>query len=270
MKRLLLFLFFINLSWAYAGTQQKEKDSKSSLTSKSDTNAETTRLPNIRFSISEAWIEPYAFFDSKKIMVAGILKELYEGIARIMKLSFEYVYLSRNRIDSAVTKQGFDVRCFVNENWVSNVSDYQWTSVLFHIRNSVVWRPGTLALHTISDLENKTIGTVAGYSYKKIGDLFAKGKIKRADVAAEAINIGLLAKGRIDYAIVEKITFDWYVKNHKLESLKNVGSLQIEDIPIKCGILKNSKVKFKEFEMALKELRREGFFKQLTINYGLK
>lgn len=268
MKLLLLFLFFISLSWSQTSALQKERDSKFLFTSKSGT--ETAQLPGIRFSVSEAWIEPYAFFDSKKIMVAGILKELFEGIARIMKLSSEYVYLSRNRIDSAVAKQGFDVRCFVNENWVPNISDYQWTQVLFHIRNSVVWRPGTLALHSISDLENKTIGTVAGYSYKRIEDLFAKGKIKRAEVATEVSNIGLLAKGRIDYAIVEKMTFDWYVKNNNLESLKNVGSLQIEDIPIKCGILKSSKVKFKEFKMALEELRREGFFKKLTINYGLK
>lgn len=223
-----------------------------------------------RFTVVESWSEPHAVFDVQKNMIDGIIKDLIEEVSKKLETPFELVYLSRSRIDTAVEKKLVDARCFVNESWVSNSEKYDWSSTLYNIKNIVAWKKGTSPLQKIEDLENKTLGTVMGYKYKTLDSMIASGKLKRADVSSEPINLSLLEKGRINYAVFEKVSFERQVKSKNFQGLAEHGSLQIDTIPIKCGIVKDSRVKFKDFELAIEKLRSEGFFKRLETKYGLK
>ncbi len=224
----------------------------------------------IRFSVVESWTEPYAFVDKDKALVGGAMKEIFDALSKQLDSKSEYHYYSRNRVESAVASDKIDLRCLTNESWVSKPEMYYWSSPLFHFANGIVWKKGTQAIKKLSDLEGKRLGTVTGYVYKGIAELVSQGKLKRLDTHSEAINIGLLEKGRIQYTFIELGTFHWQVEAHKISSLQSAESFLVESLPIKCGILKSSKLDPKVFEAGLEKMRQEGFFKNLESKYGIK
>ena len=224
----------------------------------------------IRYSVVESWTEPYAVVDKDKILIGGAMNDFFEGISEKMNSKYEFRYYSRNRVDSAAESKKIDVRCLANESWVSKPESYFWTSTLFHFANGIIWKKGTPAIRKISDLENKRLGTVTGYVYKSIEELVSLGKLKRIDTLNESINIRLLEKDRIQYTIVEMAAFHWQVNSRKINSLLSAESLLVETLPIKCGILKSSKVDPKAFESGLDQMRHDGFFKNLEKKYGIK
>lgn len=224
----------------------------------------------IRFSVVESWAEPYAVFDSRKILVGGINHDFMIALSKKLSSSYEFVYLSRGRVEGAADRGLLDIRCILHESWVLKKENYHWSQPIFSLVNGIVWKKGTPPIEKLSGLENRTIGTVTGYMYKSIDPMVAEGKLKRADVENESINVGLLSKGRISYAFTEISVFRSQVKSKKIEDLKSAGFLPVEEIPVKCGLVKTSSIKQDDFDTAINSLQKDGTLKQLQLKYDLK
>lgn len=268
---MIFLLFFTSSIWAKFSIQEDGKESAKTILfqSRSSDGASKNKSPVIRFSVVESWSEPFAFYDGERNLVDGLIKEVIEGLARKMNAPFEHVYTSRNRVESGIEKGMIDVRCFINEAWTEKPDIYFWTMAWFEISNLVVWKKGRTPLKKVEDLDGKTLGTTAGYFYKTLNESFKSGKVKRSDVATEAMNLALLQKDRIDYSVVEQTSFEWMVKEAGSD-VKNFEFLLIEKLPIKCAILKNSKIKLEDMNEAIVKLRHEGVFKRMEVKYGYR
>lgn len=230
----------------------------------------TKESKSVRFSVVESWSEPYAFFDMERNLTGGALKELIEEIGKKMDVRVVHVHLSRNRVDAAMEKGAADVRCFLNEAWTVRPENYIYTQPIFQTSNSIIWKKGRKPLSKLSDIQGKTIGTVAGYIYKTAESIFKEGKAKRSDVGNEGMNITLLQKDRIDYAIVETASFNWSANKKEEIDLKEIESFLIDSIPVKCGVLKKNQELFNSVESAIEKLKQEGVVKAIATKYSLK
>lgn len=250
-------LFIVLCSSTLASVPQAKSENKSEI------NA-------IRFSVSESWPEPYAFFDGNRDLKSGILKDLMDELAKQMGGVAKYIHLSRNRIDAAVQKGSVDVRCFAHEDWTKTPEIYSWSKLFLTINNSVFWKKGKPAITKISDLENKTVGTVAGYTYTSINELFVTGKLKRSDVTTEQMNVALLQKDRIDYIIASTSAFKWMLKNEDgLELRTKTESIVVDTIPTKCAVLKSGKIKIKDIDRVLEKMLKANSIKKIESKYNL-
>lgn len=225
---------------------------------------------SVRFSVVESWPEPYAFFDLERNLKGGYLKEIIDELGRRLDVRVEHIHLSRNRVDAAMEKGTADVRCYINEAWTAKPDLYLFTQPIFMASNSIIWKKGISPINKMTDIEGKTIGTVAGYVYKTAEDIFKSGKAKRSDVANEGMNITLLQKNRIKYAIVETTSFKWSAEKKNEHNLKDIEFFQIDSIPVKCGILKKNEVLFKSVESAIDKMKQDGTMKAIAVKYNLK
>jgi len=225
---------------------------------------------SVRFTIVESWPEPYAFFDFERNLKGGALKEVVDELGKRMNVRVEHIHLSRNRVDAAIEKGTADVRCYVNEAWTTKPDLYFFTQPLFLTSNSIIWKKGSTPLNKMADIEGKTIGTVAGYAYKTADEIFKSGKAIRSDVANEGMNITLLQKNRIKYAIVETTSFNWSAQKKNEHDLKDIDSFQIDSIPVKCGVLKKNEELFRSVESAIDKMKQDGMMKAISLKYNLK
>lgn len=231
--------------------------------------ADTKDIKTVRFSIVESWPEPYAFFNLERNLTGGAIKELIEAIGKKMGVRVEHVHLSRNRVDAALESGKADVRCYISEAWTTKPESYLYTQQLFLATNSIIWKKGHKTITKLSDIEGKTIGTVAGYLYKTVDSLFKAGKAKRVDVSNEGMNVILLQKGRIDYVIVETASFNWSASKNSEINLKEIESFLVDSIPVKCGVLKKNLELFKSVNTAIEKLRQDGTIKAIISKYNL-
>lgn len=225
---------------------------------------------SVRFSVVESWPEPYAFFDFDRNLKGGAMKEIIDGLGKRMDVYVEHIHLSRNRVDAAIEKGSADVRCYFSEAWTAKPDLYLYTQPIFMTSNSIIWKNGSAPIFKLSDIDGKTVGTVAGYSYKTADEIFKTGKAKRSDVGNEGMNITLLQKNRIKYAIVETTSFKWSVENRNEHNLKDIELFQIDSIPVKCGVLKKNEALFKSVESAIDKMKQDGTMKALAVKYNLK
>lgn len=239
----------------------------SSARAKGETKSE---LNTLRFSVSESWPEPYAFFDANRDLKSGVLKDLMDELAKNMGATAKYVQLSRNRIDAAVLKGSVDIRCFASEGWTKTPEMYSWSKLFLTISNSVFWKKGKPAITSLSDLENKTVGTVAGYIYSTLNDLFKSGKLKRSDVANEQMNVALLQKDRIDYIIAGTNAFKWMLKNEEGMELRSLTeSMVVDVVSTKCAVPLKGKVNIKDVDKALEKMTKANLVKKIESKYNL-
>ncbi len=232
--------------------------------------AEKSSENAVKFLIVESWPEPYAFFDQERSLTGGALREIIEEISKRMGVRAEYVYFSRNRADAAIEKGSAEVRCYINEAWATKPDLYLFTQPIFLTTNSVIWKKGRTPLTKMSDLHGKTIGTVSGYIYKTVDDLFKSGKAKRSDLNNEGMNITLLMKDRINYAIVETASFKSSMTKKNDHILKDIEFFQIDSIPVKCGVLKKNMGLFKLVDSAIEKMKQDGTIKTIATKYNLK
>ncbi len=228
------------------------------------------KVKPMRFSIVESWPEPYAFFDSDRNLTGGAIKDIIEAIGKNANLPVEFVYLSRNRVDAAMERGKAEVRCYVNEAWAVRSENYLFSQPIFQTSNSIIWKKDRKPILKIDDVQGKTIGTVAGYIYRGIDVLFKSGKAKRADVVNEGMNVTLLQRDRIDYAIVETTSFNWILKKKNGMAAQEVESFLVDVVPVKCAVLKKNAQPFKVVESAIEKMKQDGTIKAIEAKYGLR
>lgn len=250
LKTIFLVILFVNLLTAWGDGKVKIKP--------------------MRFTIVESWPEPYAFFDSDRNLTGGAVKDVIEAIGKKANLPVEFVYLSRNRVDTAMERGQAEVRCYMNEAWAIRPENYLFSQPIFQTSNSIIWKRDRKPILKMDDVQGKTIGTVAGYIYGGLGGLFKTGKAKRTDAVSEGMNVTLLQKDRIDYAIVETTSFNWILKKKEGMAALEVESFLVEVVPVKCAVLKKNRQSFKVIESALEKMKQDGTMKAIVAKYGLR
>ncbi len=92
----------------------------------------------LRFSVSDSWAMPMVQLDNGK-PTQGILFDLMSSLAIQVGRPAQFHVLARARISAAMEHGDIDVRCYVAQAWVDNLSgDYVWSVPLMVQRNVLV------------------------------------------------------------------------------------------------------------------------------------
>lgn len=167
----------------------------------------------LRFSVSDSWGMPMAQLEGNR-PTQGILYDLMLSLATQVGRPAEFHVLARARIAHAMAHGDIDVRCYVAQAWVDNLSgDYSWSVPLMVQRNvlaSTHTAPYTVQVGT---LPAQSIGTVLNYRYAALDPLFANGQLTRDDSRSEELVLLKLVAGRFKYAVINEWILDRFNLN---------------------------------------------------------
>ncbi len=153
----------------------------------------------LRFSVSDSWAMPLMQVEDDR-PVQGILYDLLVSLATQVGQPAEFHVLARARISTAMEHGDIDVRCYISQAWLNNLSgDYIWSIPLMVQRNVLV---STHAQPVqVSRLTPQPIGTVLNYRYTSLDPLFASNKLTRDEARSEEQVLHKLVAGRFQYAV---------------------------------------------------------------------
>lgn len=166
----------------------------------------------LRFAISDSWAMPMVQVEDER-PTQGIMYDLMLSLATQVGRPAEFHLLARARIASAMEHGDVDVRCYVAQAWVDNLSgDYTWSVPLMVQRNVLVSAHEQAV--QVTQLAPQLIGTVLNYRYAILDPLFTSGQLTRDDARSEAQVLHKLVAGRFKYAVIN----EWIVDRFNLNS----------------------------------------------------
>lgn len=162
----------------------------------------------LRFSVSDSWAMPMVQLENGR-PTQGILYDLMVSLATQVGRPAEFQVLARARISAAMEHGEIDVRCYISQAWLNNLSgDYTWSIPLMVQRNLLV--STRIAQHPVQadTLAAQSIGTVHNYRYITLDPLFASGQLTRDDARSEELVLQKLVAGRYQFAVSNEWILD--------------------------------------------------------------
>lgn len=135
----------------------------------------------------------------------GVLYDLILSLATQVGRPAEFHVLARARIAGAMQHVDIDVRCYVTQAWVDNLSgDYTWSIPLMVQRNLLVSTHIPPQPVQVGKLVPQAIGTVLNYRYATLDPLFASDQLSRDDARSEEQVLHKLVAGRFKFAVTNE------------------------------------------------------------------
>ncbi|MGY2374779.1 substrate-binding periplasmic protein [Pseudomonas sp. SDO524_S393] len=181
----------------------------------------------LRFAISDSWAMPMVQLEEGR-PTQGILYDLMLSLATQVGHPAEFHVLARARIAGAMEHGEIDVRCYVSQAWLDNLSgDYTWSVPLMVQRNVLVSaRVPAQPLH-LNHLPPQSIGTVLNYRYATLDPLFASGQLTRDDARSEEQVLHKLVAGRFKYAVSNEWILERF--NQRMPVAKRLHQVAVID-----------------------------------------
>lgn len=204
---------------------------------------------------------PLADIDGARLR-GGIHHDLAQALARKLNRQLVTQVLPRKRIAMALGSGQGDLLCLYLPQWLPG--NYQWTQPFFPQTELLVSALNAPAPQALSDLRDRPIGTVLGYSYPELESELGM-HFRRADVSTNAINLRKLAVGRIAHVATIKIFYDYQLRQG--ERLHVHPPLAIRQYLTRCALSPNSSVTLAEVDNAISELVSEGTIGKILSSY---
>lgn len=204
---------------------------------------------------------PLSRFD-EALLVEGIVKDVGEAIAQRLDRQARFIAVPPRRVPLMLKAGDADGICYILPQWVDG--DYNWTRPIIPGHGVLVARAGTPIAAGIGALAGVTIGTVAAYRYDSFDKALGK-RFQRDDAPAMESNVQKLLAGRMDYAIMEKMTFDYLMRGQDKPALR--ADLEFDPIRARCAFSRKSAIPFAQVEQAVKSLAEDGSFDRILARY---
>jgi len=204
---------------------------------------------------------PLADIDGARLR-GGIHFDLAQALARKLNRQLVTLVLPRKRISMALESGQGDLLCLYLPQWLPG--PYHWTQPFFPQTELLVSALNAPLPQDLSDLKDRPIGTVLGYSYPEL-EVALGMHFRRADVTSNAINLRKLAAGRIAHVATIKTFYDYRLRQG--EKLHVHPPLQIRQYLTRCALSPNSSVKLEEVDNAISELVSEGTVGKILSSY---
>lgn len=204
---------------------------------------------------------PWAQFKDNKL-TAGLLKDLGEAIAQRLGRQAKFISIPSNRVRGVLLEGGADALCYVRPEWIDGI--YNWSASFIQDGALVVARPAAAPIHSLADLTGRPVGTVVGYRYPELDNALGTGFI-REDAPSMENNLRKLIAGRMEYAILEKMVFEYQLRMDK--SIKLRADLLYVSFDAQCAFSRSSPIPFAEVERVINSLIKDGSVAEIFSHY---
>lgn len=225
--------------------------------------AQVPAAPPLRFVAATNNALPIAEFDSSnEHLIGGIAKDLAELIAAGLGRPVSFVPLPAKRVSAALAAGEADAVCFVLPEWLQG--DFRWTRGLIPEASLVAAHADAPALKSLEQLSGQPLGTVLSYNYPRVEQALGKG-LKRADAASMSANLRRLAAGRVRYALVEKTSLQYFLREQPNAPVRIAWV--IDRFDARCAFSQRSGVPFAEVASVLDQLVSSGSVERVLARY---
>ena len=219
-------------------------------------------LPPLRFVAATNNALPIAQFDASERLVGGIVKDLGEMIAAGLDRQAVFVPMPGKRVSAALLAGEADAICFVLPQWLQG--DFRWTRGLIPDAALVASHADAPPLRSLEQLASQPVGTVQGYSYPHTEQALGKW-FRRADVPSMAANLKRLAAGKVRYALVEKTSLQYFLREQPDAPVRIAWV--IHQFDARCAFSPRSGVSFPEVAQVLDRLVSDGSIQRVLAPY---
>ena len=195
-------------------------------------------------------------------MVDGLLKDLGDGIAHRMGRQARYVSVPAKRVAEYLASGRADGVCYVLPRWLPGA--FNWSQPLMPDAGVLVSRSEAPAVRALSDLANKPVGTVLGYSYSMIDSALGRAFV-REDAPSMELNISKIQHGRMQYAIMGRMTAEYLMRSEPQHKLRI--DFEFDPFKAQCAFSKRSAIPFDDVQRAIGSLVSDGSIDRLLHRY---
>lgn len=192
----------------------------------------------------------------------GLLKDVGEALAERLGLSPAFIPLPSKRAGPAVASGAADLLCYVKPGWLED--KVLWTHLFLPGTGIVAARPGAPPVATLHELRDEPLGTVLGYRYPVLDQAFMQA-IRREDVPDAATNLRRLALGRIRYAITDRATFDYFLRDNPASGLRE--AIEVERYQLGCALSPDKAALLAPLNRAIDRMQADGTLESLFNRY---
>ncbi|MGX0889163.1 polar amino acid transport system substrate-binding protein [Pseudomonas sp. ADAK2 TE3594] len=211
----------------------------------------------LRFVVSDSWAMPMVQLERGR-PTQGILHDIMLSLATQVGVPAQFHILPRARVQNAMDHGEVDVRCYISQSWLPNLSgDYIWSVPLLVQRDLLIGRRGSPDVVNPADLPQQSIGTVLGYSYPTLQPLFDADRLHRDDARNQEQVLDKLLAGRYRYAVSNQWTLDWF--NQRLLPDRQLQSVAlVHEQSVGCYVRNDPKVPVQRILDTLQHMKMSG------------
>lgn len=195
-------------------------------------------------------------------MVEGLLKDLGDGIAQRLGLRVRYVSVPAKRVAEFVESGRADGICYVLPHWMPG--PFNWSQPVIPDSSVLVARADAPRVRSLPDLANKPVGTVLGYSYSMIDAALGRAFV-REDAPSMELNISKIQHGRMQYAIMGRMTAEYLMRAEPQHKLRI--DFEFDPFKAQCAFSKKSAIPFDDVQRAIGGLVSDGSLDRLLHRY---
>lgn len=227
--------------------------------------------PTLRIGLSDSDGPPIVILErsaSNKGMISGLSKDLGDALAAAIHRQPEYIILSRNRVEDAITSGKVDIICNSNPKWFSHPEQFGWTREFYMLVERIFSLKAMPDITKVDQLEGKHIGTIIGYHYASLEPMWQAGRATRVDETRIDLLMRSLMVKMTDVAIESELEFAVWAKAkpHEARALK-MHPIVFTSTPTMCAVSPKGNVSVKELDAGIDTLKKSGQIKDILQNY---
>lgn len=219
----------------------------------------------LRFSVSDSSTMPMIRL-TRGVATDGILYDLHRRIAEKVGREAKQPVMSRARIQQLLAEGNVDVSCYMNPAWITeDRPSYRWSVPFMNQRTVLVARIDSPDVD-LYQLQGERIGTVLGFYYPDVAELFDDGDLIRDDARTESQVLGKVVAGRYRYALSTRTALDWFNRSQPPElKLRVIG--EMTEFPVHCIVRDEPDVPAREILEAMQQMQGDGEFEAILAKY---
>jgi len=207
---------------------------------------------------------PLAHFNKDGEMDAGMLRDIGEALARRLGRTPRFVSMPSKRVPLALASGEADVLCHVMKHWIDG--DFVWSAPFLPSGEIIAARPEAPAVRRLGNLAGQPIGTVLGYRYPLVEDALGK-RFVRDDAQTMEHNFRKLVAGRMPYAIVDDLTYNYYQRAAAKPPVKLRRDVVISSFRTHCAFSRKGRLPAARINQALDSLIGDGSLDAMLARY---
>lgn len=204
------------------------------------------------------------FVDVRKgTLEGGILKDLGEALAARIGMKARFIVVPARRVSAALDQGEADALCYTTAQWI-DARQVHWSRPLFDYTGVVARRADAPKVDQLSQLAGSTLGTVAGYHYPEVEQALS-GRFQRDDAPDMSRNLAKLSAGRVRYALTEKLTLAYAMREESTRSL--ALALPTVSYPTHCAFSTRRGLPLARLDQAVGALLADGSVERILARY---
>jgi len=219
--------------------------------------------PILRFNVTPQGFPPYVISKPP----AGIMFDVLSHIAQKQGYQLVAERIPENRVYLLLDGGELDAHASALE-WVESPQKYAFTDPVLKVRDVVFTRKDSaLNYQTVKDLWGHSVGVHTGYSYQSLTEYFKSGKITRIDSNNELYLLQMLAKERLDVAVITEHVGLWLIKKNNIKADFTIAKNAVDTTEYRLVFSKKWQGFIKAFNKELALMKSNGHLKEILYRY---